>query len=522
MTAGAPSLRRVLGRLVTALAAVLAVLVTIAILGMLSTSREYRRGSQLGIARQVSADRLLEHLLAAESGSRGYVLTGRTNYLSPFRVARTSFPKDVDRLRRLVGDEGGMGALVDSAVASADRWFEESTTLVGLRTDASAASALERLNTGRAQALQQAFRLDHARLLAAIGRERRASLSRADVRRRLTLGAVVVAALLALAVVAIVARGVWRRIGGPVADIDQGVRRVAAGDLAERVQARPLAVRELGALVAGFNQMQVDLVAQREVVATAARRDAALSAERELWQTVQSGLLPSRLPRAAWMRLAAKYRPAEANLLIGGDFYDAVLLDDGRLSMVIGDVSGHGAPAAAKAAGLRFAWRTMVQVDPEPTAVLSVLNAQIGSPDERIAGRFASLLHAVVSPDGRVVLSPAGHPAPFLLTAEGCVRVEIPDPGPPLGVFDDAEWPPVTLQIPEGGTLFFYTDGIVEARRDGVAFGSRRACAVLEAERASALQERVARLIDAARRHDEHGLRDDVVVLAIERPKSLS
>jgi serine phosphatase RsbU (regulator of sigma subunit) len=118
-------------------------------------------------------------------------------------------------------------------------------------------------------------------------------------------------------------------------------------------------------------------------------------------------------------------------------------------------------------------------------------------------------------------MTPAGHPAPILLTADSCQQIEIAEPGPPIGIFDNAEWPVIHFQLPEGGTLFLFTDGLVEARRDGELFGIDGVCALLERERGVALEERIVRLIDAARRFDAANLRDDVVVMAIDRPRAL-
>ena len=78
-------------------------------------------------------------------------------------------------------------------------------------------------------------------------------------------------------------------------------------------------------------------------MAAAARREAAQRTERELWETVQNGLLPARLPSVRGLKLAARYRPAERALLVGGDFYDAMTLPDGRLAVMVGDMAGHGA-----------------------------------------------------------------------------------------------------------------------------------------------------------------------------------
>lgn len=267
--------------------------------------------------------------------------------------------------------------------------------------------------------------------------------------------------------------------------------------------------------------MQREVREERLAVAASARREAVQRTERQLWETVQQGLLPSRLPAVPGLRLAARYRPSERSLLVGGDFYDAMLLDDGRLAVMVGDMAGHGAAAAAQAAALRFGWRTLVAVDPDPAAVLSALNTQMGTPEQRAEGLFASAIHMLLRADGHLEFALAGHPAPFLLTADGCNEVDPPRPGPLLGVIDRAEWPVAEAQLPAGGTIVLYTDGLIEARRDADIFGGERARAVLVRERRAALELRVRRLIDAARRHEDERLRDDVVVLAIERPGGL-
>jgi serine phosphatase RsbU (regulator of sigma subunit) len=193
------------------------------------------------------------------------------------------------------------------------------------------------------------------------------------------------------------------------------------------------------------------------------------------------------------------------------------------VALVVGDLAGHGAHVAARAAGLRFGWRTLVAVDPEPGAVVSSLNAQLGDREERSKGIFASLLYAIVDPaSGEVAFAQCGHPPPIILTAEQAVAERSADRGPLLGVFDDATWPVARAVLPPGGTLVVYTDGLVEARRETDLFGVERACAVLWENRRAALEERLALVVDAARRHDDENLRDDVVVLAVERPVPVS
>jgi serine phosphatase RsbU (regulator of sigma subunit) len=367
-----------------------------------------------------------------------------------------------------------------------------------------------------------AFRAAHGQLLAGVEEERVEAFRLTDRRRQLTVTGVAIAGLIALLVAALAARQLWRRVGGPVSAISAGVNRVTRGRLSDPVPTSRTAVRELAELVDGFNDMQRQVSQQREAIAAAARREAGQSTERRLWETVQAGLLPERLPSPVGLNVAARYQPAERALLLGGDFYDSVRLSDGRVALMVGDMAGHGAAAAARATGLRFAWRTLVSADPDPGVVIRALNAQATSPVERAEGLFASLLYAVVSANGMVEYAPAGHPPPVILSASGC-EVHEPDAwGPLLGVVDHANWPVTRLRLDEGSTMVLFTDGLVEARAGADLFGTERVCELLAAERRSAIELRVERLVEAARRHRSSHLEDDIVVLAIERVQPIA
>jgi serine phosphatase RsbU (regulator of sigma subunit)/CHASE3 domain sensor protein len=513
------SLRGLLAGLVAALAVVLGVLIVVAVFGMVTTARDYREGAQRALARQTAANQLLTDLLSAQSANRAYILLARGDDLGAYTAARDRYPAEMDALRNVLGGEPRLEQSADAVDRTAALWFDEAVELIRLRRQGREREAERRINQGLSEARFNAFRAEHARLLEEIEDTRLAGLADNDRRRRLALAAILMAAALALVMVVITTRQLWRRVGGPIALLSAGVGRVTRGRLGDPVPASTQAVRELAELVDGFNLMQREVQEEREAVAAAARRQAAQDTERELWQTVQAGLLPERLPSVPGLRLAARYQPAEQALLVGGDFYDAVVLPDGKLAVMVGDMAGHGAPAAAQAAGLRFGWRTLVRVDPDPAVVLAALNAQMGGPEQRAEGLFASILYLLIDPRGSFGFAPAGHPAPFILTASGCEPLEPVDTGPLLGVFDEAVWPVTRGGLPPGGTIVLYTDGLVEARQSADVFGAERACAVLVRERRSAVETRVERLIDAARRHeDQHSLRDDVVVLAVERP----
>ena len=104
-----------------------------------------------------------------------------------------------------------------------------------------------------------------------------------------------------------------------------------------------------------------------------------------------------------------------------------------------------------------------------------------------------------------------------MLGRESCEEIEPVGSGPLLGAMDEADWPSTPFALARGETLLLYTDGLLEAGTSGDLFGIDRVRAVLLQERATAVEARLERLIEAARRHDAGSLRDDVVVMALER-----
>jgi serine phosphatase RsbU (regulator of sigma subunit)/CHASE3 domain sensor protein len=511
------SLRGLLVRLVAALAVVLLLLIGVAAVGTVVTAKAYSDAGEQALARLGASNQLLIDMLNADTGSRGYVLTGRGDYLEPYTTAVDRYPEDLDRLRYLVRDDPKLAADVERANNNAQLWFADIIHLVQIRRERHVAAAIALVNQGLAQQWLNAFRAASTQLAADVQISKQQSFDAAKTRRNITLVGIIAAALLAFAVVALTARRLWRRVGIPIDLLALGVGRVARGRFLDPVPASDSAVRELGELVDGFNTMQRQVFQQRDAVAAAARREAGQRTERRLWETVQQGLLPAGLPGYLGYRLVARYRPAERALLIGGDFYDAEVLADGRLAMIVGDMAGHGAGAAAQAAGLRFGWRTMTAVDPDPKRVLTALNTQMSRPEVRKAGLFATVIYALVDPDGNGVFASAGHPAPLVLGEDHCTELEPVGSGPLLGGMDDAEWPTTTFSLGRGETLLLFTDGLLEAGASDDQFGIDRVREVLRRERTTAVEARLERLIEAARRHDAGSLRDDVVVVALER-----
>lgn len=512
------SLRAVLGRLVITVGIAGAALAGLSIVGTILAAGGYRDAGLRALDRQAATNQILVDVLNAQTGNRGYILTGRGDYLQPYLDARKRYASDSARLRRQVAGVVELESAAERVDQTAELWFTEAVALIALRRNDSSA-AIARVNKGLGEARIRAFRAAQDQLLAAIETAREQNLASADGTRLWTLSAVSAAASMALLLFIQAARLLWRRMGVPMALVADGVARVAQGRFTEPIPTTEAAVAELAELATGFNEMQAQLLAQREAVRIAARREAAQDAERSLWQTLQLGLLPSELPRTPHFRIAAQYRPTEDGLMLGGDFYDAALLEDGRLVIAVGDLAGHGAPVAARAAGLRFGLKALIGVDPDPITVMTGLNRQLSGPAERALGVFASLLFVLLTPDGRVQITCAGHPPPLLAIGKECDFVDI-EPGPVLGFDDASDWPVTEVVLPPLGALFMFTDGLTEARRGLEQFGEDGVREVVAQESAAPLEARVERLIDAARRYDEKGLRDDVAVVAVERVKS--
>jgi len=186
----------------------------------------------------------------------------------------------------------------------------------------------------------------------------------------------------------------------------------------------------------------------------------------------------------------------------------------------VGDVAGHGAESAARAARMRFGWGALVEVDPDPRHVLQIMNTHIAEPHERDQGIYATMCHCIISPDGTAEFALAGHPRPLLVSGDEAGLVEVDARGPILGLLDEVDWPVTQLAIPPGGMLVIYTDGLVEARRSDEIFGAARAAEALLATAHVPLEERLAYLTEAAQRYDEGNLRDDVAVLAVHVVRS--
>jgi PAS domain S-box-containing protein len=193
--------------------------------------------------------------------------------------------------------------------------------------------------------------------------------------------------------------------------------------------------------------------------------NARLYSERaQIARTLQESLLPPQLPTIPGVEVAARYLAAGEGIEVGGDFYDLFEVRPGDWAIVMGDVCGKGADAAALTALARYTLRATARPEAQPSDALQTLNDEVLR--QRGDGRFITVAYARLAPgaDGgaRAVLSIGGHPSPIVLRAGGGAEA-VGTPGTLLGVVPDPALANDTIELGPGDTLFLYTDGVTEA-----------------------------------------------------------
>ena len=231
------------------------------------------------------------------------------------------------------------------------------------------------------------------------------------------------------------------------------------------LQPRRFAADELDLLVAFAAQcaQALDRIQTRET------EQLAHAAVQGMAEALQRSLL-TEPPQPDELEIAVRYLPAASLAQVGGDWYDAFLLRDGRTALVIGDVTGHDRHAAAAMAQVRNVLRGIAHCRPDrPAGVLTALDRAIEDLD---VGTLATAVLATVEQtedDARRGLrvlrwSNAGHPPPLLIDPRGAVHVLERAPDLLLGVDPEAERVDHALALPPGSTVLFYTDGLIERR----------------------------------------------------------
>jgi anti-sigma regulatory factor (Ser/Thr protein kinase) len=197
-----------------------------------------------------------------------------------------------------------------------------------------------------------------------------------------------------------------------------------------------------------------------------------LDLERSIAQTLQLGLLALDV-RSTDVLVRARYRAAEAGMEVGGDWYDAVDLDDGRLAVAVGDVVGRGLPAAATMGQLRAALGVAAQQAADAADAVRILDHYAG----HVPGAMcATVAFGLIDPARHVMTYvTAGHPPPVLVGPDGAARFLDAAVSWPLGVEPaGTRGPAAEVAVPSGTLVVFYTDGLVERRNEPMEAGLER------------------------------------------------
>ena len=251
-----------------------------------------------------------------------------------------------------------------------------------------------------------------------------------------------------------------------------------------------------------------------EQLALAIRVDRMFRRHTEIADALQSSLLPRELPRIPGVEIAAAYVGATEGLEIGGDFYD-VYRTPGGWGVAIGDVCGKGEEAAAVTAAARHAIRVLAHWTADPSEVLDQANEVMLA--EEFGDRFVTAKNAHLRwHDGRlhVVLGSAGHPGPVLVRPDGRTTIMTPG-GLPLGLFPTVQAGREEIDLDPGDVLFFFTDGVTEARSPELTYFEDRLTDELAGLAGQAPRDIVAGLQSLVVEFCRNELRDDMTMLVL-------
>jgi serine phosphatase RsbU (regulator of sigma subunit) len=305
---------------------------------------------------------------------------------------------------------------------------------------------------------------------------------------------------------------VWPTIVGSI--VLYMLAAIVAGIAADRIRTRATvretllsqSVKERDDLLGSLQTQTNELARMHEELGRSHKQ------QRSLVQRLERAFLdvPGSLPHVDF---GHEYRSATTGVHIGGDFLDITRVSDGRLALLIGDVSGHGLEASRMATMVKDSVATLVQRGDGPGVILGQANTLLV--DRNYAGFVTAFLGVLDPKTGRLTYASAGHPPPYVADPEGAVRVLDTAPSPPLGAFPGTSYGDQEVYVDDRTLLFLYTDGLTEARRDGEFYGDARLANVLEEHKEHAASELPGMVLAEVLEFSGGSMRDDTAILTI-------
>jgi sigma-B regulation protein RsbU (phosphoserine phosphatase) len=308
---------------------------------------------------------------------------------------------------------------------------------------------------------------------------------------------------------------VARSISKPIRQLADLAQEVASGNLETKLETNGSTV-EVEHLTRAFNTMTKDLRMQmqelRYTTTVRERLEGELSAARSIQMSMLPKIFPA-FPDRPEFDVHAMVRPARE---VGGDFYDFFLLDQRRLCVLIGDVARKGVPAAIFMAVSKALIKATAQSEPDLPKVLARVNDELC--EEADGGMFVTLIFAILDTEtGELEYCNCGHLAPYLLSGDGAVTLLDEGHAPALAIATGLQFATAKHRLPQGDSLFLFTDGVTEALSKSRDFyTSRRLQAVLRDVYALPVQRITRAVVQDVRAFTaEQEQTDDISVLAL-------
>jgi len=307
--------------------------------------------------------------------------------------------------------------------------------------------------------------------------------------------------------------------------VSQGVHSMMAAPLQTRERVIGLIYVDTGDLISPFSPEDLDLLTVMANVAAIRIEHSRLVLveqaekvmEMELAQAseIQRSLLPPSVPVVEGYQLSGFNLPCRT---VGGDYYDFIPYADGRMVLLVGDVSGKGFPASLLMSSLQARVHMLAESMPEPAPAVSALNRALAARCPR--GKFITLFYAVLDPSsGWLSYANAGHNYPVLVRAKGGVEM-LAGSDLVLGINGGAKYETRGVQLEAGDTLCLYSDGVteVQSREGEVEFGETRLAQYLADRKGQPLDEAISQLAQSLREWSaQPSFADDFTMVLVRR-----